>query len=76
MAAVMLCVHEFAKKGGARYHADMRGKCGRLIVIPMIMALAAMCYGCDAIQVARKSGEARKMVEIALFEGGYGVHWH
>lgn len=35
-----------------------------------------MAAGCDAVPRLSESADAEAVVEVALFEGGYGIHWH
>ena len=40
-------------------------------------AFFAMCLcSCDAIRRVPPEEEAERVVEVAIFEGGYGIGWH
>jgi len=41
-------------------------------------ALLAVCIltGCDAAHRVRAGADSKKVMEVAVFEGGYGIGWH
>jgi hypothetical protein len=39
-------------------------------------ALSALCCGCDAIVRDATDPTITSPVEMAVFEGGYGIDWH
>ena len=43
--------------------------------VAMMVFLFVVLPGCDAVQSVDASTEGED-IEVALFEGGYGIHWH
>lgn len=43
--------------------------------IPYLLALIALT-GCDAIHRIPSGDQSVQIVEVAIFEGGYGIQWH
>ncbi len=41
-------------------------------LVPLVLVLAS----CDAIRPVRAGDEVERVVEVAIFEGGYGIGWH
>lgn len=41
-----------------------------------VAALAALSIACDAVRAVPSSSKPERVVEVAIFEGGYGIEWH
>lgn len=44
--------------------------------VPWLLALAAAFAGCDAVRAIPDAKDDVREVEVAIFEGGYGIQWH
>lgn len=49
---------------------------GNLLKPALLMAVVIACAACDAIQPIPADADTVRVVEGALFEGGYGTDWH
>lgn len=49
----------------------------RLLGISCVAVLSALALsGCDAVRRTPAAGGSGKVIEVAVFEGGYGIGWH
>ena len=41
-------------------------------------AVVPLCIlaGCDAVHRVGAGADSKKVIEVAVFEGGYGIGWH
>ena len=46
-------------------------------ILPIILPALLLALGCDAIhRRADEDDDGVRVVEVAVFEGGYGIEWH
>ena len=53
--------------------STMRISRGLMRGLPLLVAALA---GCDAIHRVSAGGDKERVVEVAMFDGGYGITWH
>lgn len=56
-------------------HCARRGNLALSLTVAGIL-LAFSFAGCDAIRAIPDGKDAERVVEVAIFEGGYGIGWH
>ena len=44
--------------------------------ISLCAVVVCALAGCDAVRRIPAGAHAEKVVEVAVFEGGYGIEWH
>ena len=44
--------------------------------LPILLALSALLSACDAVRPIPNEDDAHRELEVAIFEGGYGIGWH
>jgi N-acetylglucosamine transport system substrate-binding protein len=49
------------------------GVCKKLLMVSSLVALAC---GCDALHRVPNEDDEHRELEVAIFEGGYGIQWH
>lgn len=42
----------------------------------MLLAVPLFCAGCDVVRALPEHADGVQEVEVAVFEGGYGIDWH